>query len=268
MRQTIKLGSKGEDVKFLQQALNLSPADGIFGTGTDKAVKAFQKSKGIKQDGVVGPYTWTKIEALVTVTSAPAKLGNGVIYNPIDKHITHCSNRSIKYLVIHYTAGGSSKGDADLNTRKVFLLREASADFVVDDNSMLQVNPDPNNYYCWAVGDKGDGRKKTITNKDCISIEICSNLTKGTSAAVPNHEGWYFSDETLNNAVILAKLIMQAYNIDIDHVIRHYDVTGKMCPGLVGWNKGKLYDPKTAKTTGKFNNEDEWIEFKNRLMQD
>ena len=266
MRQTIKLGSRGDDVKFLQSALNISPADGIFGPSTDKAVKAFQKSRGIKQDGIVGSYTWTKIEALVTMSSAPAKLGNGVVYNPIDKHITHSPNREIKYLVIHYTAGGSSKGDADLNTRKVFINREASADFVVDDNSMLQVNPDPRNYYCWAVGDKGDGRKKTIANKDCVSIEICSNLMKGTSAAVPNHTGWYFSEESLNNAIKLSKMIMDAYNIDIDHVIRHYDVTGKMCPGIPGWNKGKMYDAKTGKLNGKLNNEDSWIDFKNKLI--
>ncbi len=267
MRQTIKLGSKGDDVKFLQQMLQISPADGIFGVSTDKAVKEFQKSKNIKQDGIVGPYTWTKIEALSTINNFPAKLGNGVEYNPIDKHITYSKNREIKYLVIHYTAGGSSKGDADLNIRKTFINREASADFVVDDNSMLQVNPDPRNYYCWAVGDKGDGRKHTIYNKDCISIEICSNLTKGTTAAVPNHNGWYFTEETLNNAVILAKLIMQTYNIDINHVIRHFDITGKLCPGILGWNTGKLYDAKSGKPTNNFNNENEWIRFKNRLIE-
>jgi N-acetylmuramoyl-L-alanine amidase CwlA len=29
---------------------------------------------------------------------------------------------------------------------------------------------------------------------------------------------------------------MQTYSIDKDHVIRHYDVTGKLCPGIIGWN--------------------------------
>ena len=30
---------------------------------------------------------------------------------------------------------------------------------------------------------------------------------------------------------------MQTYGIDADHVIRHYDVSGKLCPGIIGWNE-------------------------------
>ena len=30
---------------------------------------------------------------------------------------------------------------------------------------------------------------------------------------------------------------MELYGIDADHVIRHYDVNGKCCPGIIGWNK-------------------------------
>ena len=29
---------------------------------------------------------------------------------------------------------------------------------------------------------------------------------------------------------------MKKYNIDANHVIRHYDVNGKPCPGIYGWN--------------------------------
>lgn len=265
MRSTIKLGSKGEDVKFLQEVLGLK-TDGEFGPKTDEAVKKFQKQHGLKADGVVGRYTWVKIEAKVTIETPKAgEVGNGVIYKPIDKHITLSEGRNIKYLVIHYTAGGTSKGDADIKTRNVFVNREASADFVVDDDSMLQVNPDPRRYYCWAVGDKGDGRKKTIGNKDCISIEVCSNLKKGTSASVPNHEGWYFTEETLRNAVKLSKILMNEYNITLDRVIRHYDVTGKSCPGIIGWNTAVIYDPKTGKATKNKNNETEWLKFKAML---
>ena len=41
---TIKLGSKGEDVKTLQRLLGLK-VDGEFGTVTEKAVKEFQKKR-------------------------------------------------------------------------------------------------------------------------------------------------------------------------------------------------------------------------------
>lgn len=43
---TIKQGSKGPEVKTLQQKLNLA-VDGIFGLVTDEAVRNFQKSKGL-----------------------------------------------------------------------------------------------------------------------------------------------------------------------------------------------------------------------------
>ena len=36
-------------------------ADGDFGALTEAAVKAFQRDKGLKQDGVVGPKTWEKL---------------------------------------------------------------------------------------------------------------------------------------------------------------------------------------------------------------
>ncbi len=50
------------DVKLLQSKLGIT-ADGWFGSGTDKAVRAFQGSKGLLQDGVVGPKTWAALFA-------------------------------------------------------------------------------------------------------------------------------------------------------------------------------------------------------------
>lgn len=57
---TIKLGSKGEDVKVLQKYLGLTP-DGDFGPVTDKKVKEWQKANGLIPDGVIGPKSWNII---------------------------------------------------------------------------------------------------------------------------------------------------------------------------------------------------------------
>ncbi len=57
----LKRGSKSETVKRLQRALSLD-ADGIFGSGTEKAVKAFQKSNGLAVDGLAGPDTLAKMD--------------------------------------------------------------------------------------------------------------------------------------------------------------------------------------------------------------
>ena len=64
---TIKLGSRGEDVKKLQQILGIN-ADGVFGPSTDLKVKAWQKSKGLVADGIVGPKSW---ELLLQQNSKP-----------------------------------------------------------------------------------------------------------------------------------------------------------------------------------------------------
>ena len=57
---TIKLGSKGEDVKILQKFLGLN-TDGSFGPNTDKKVKEWQKANGLYPDGIIGPKSWAII---------------------------------------------------------------------------------------------------------------------------------------------------------------------------------------------------------------
>ena len=61
---TIKIGARGEEVKLLQQKLNVA-VDGIFGSITEEAVKAFQKTNGLTVDGIVGPKTWEKLQVIV-----------------------------------------------------------------------------------------------------------------------------------------------------------------------------------------------------------
>jgi len=56
----LKVGSKGDDVKKLQEKLGLT-ADGSFGPGTEKAVKEWQSTNGLTSDGIVGDGTWSKM---------------------------------------------------------------------------------------------------------------------------------------------------------------------------------------------------------------
>lgn len=71
---TIKLGSKGEDVKVLQKYLGLTP-DGNFGPNTDKKVKEWQKSKGLYPDGIIGPKSWAIILQKQTSSKPQNKTG-------------------------------------------------------------------------------------------------------------------------------------------------------------------------------------------------
>ena len=74
MRSTIKLGSKGEDVKKIQQALKdagyqcgefgeqLNGVDGIIGKVTENSIKAFQKAKGLQVTGIIDKETLKALE--------------------------------------------------------------------------------------------------------------------------------------------------------------------------------------------------------------
>jgi hypothetical protein len=64
---TLKRGSTGPEVTALQQRLNelgFDPngIDGIFGPGTESAVKAFQQANGLTVDGIVGPITRAELQ--------------------------------------------------------------------------------------------------------------------------------------------------------------------------------------------------------------
>lgn len=260
---TLKKGSKGEEVKVLQKALNVT-VDGDFGPKTEEAVKAFQKSKGLTLDGIVGPKTWV---ALGVTDNNSKCVDPSVVYAPLKACLTKSPNRTIKYLAIHYTAGASSAPGRAVNMKSDWeKTRRASADFGVDDRDMVQFNPDPKNYYCWAVGDPKTEHVSCPdgSNRNTISIEICSSIKAGCSVQKSNHEGWYYTNEALNNGIRLAKILMKKYNIPIERVVRHYDISGKLCPGIIGWNDGRLYTTKGEKTN-KFNNSKVWASFKEKL---
>jgi murein L,D-transpeptidase YcbB/YkuD len=63
MRQVYwpRFGDKGERVRRLQRALTV-PADGHFGRDTEKALRAFQTSAGLRADGVAGPDTLSALD--------------------------------------------------------------------------------------------------------------------------------------------------------------------------------------------------------------
>ena len=265
--EIIKKGSRGETVKQLQKYLGIK-ADGTFGGNTEDAVKKFQEKAGLAPDGIVGAKTWAALQKQSSVNQAVA---DWVIYNPLKAHITKCIGRSIKYIAIHFTAGSSSIGGRATNVKRTFETSPASADFCIDDRDIVQFNPDLKNYYCWAVG---DAKKKTTggakfsglaTNSNTISIEICSSCKSGYLTAVPNHEGWYFTQEVLDNAVKLTKFLMQQYGIPIGRVVRHYDITGKLCPAIVGWNDHYVMNNNGTMKKYK-NNSEEWLAFKARLQ--
>lgn len=153
------------------------------------------------------------------------------------------AGRAIRYIVVHYTAGVTSKPGSAAGTASYFgsTPKEVSADFIVDDGGAVQYNGDIRNRYTWHCGGvkyntKGGAYYGKATNRNTIGIEVCSTNDTG-KMTVANDSHWSFTDKVVSNLVELVKYLMAEYGIDAAHVIRHYDVTGKPCPGIIGWNE-------------------------------
>jgi N-acetyl-anhydromuramyl-L-alanine amidase AmpD len=182
-----------------------------------------------------------------------------IIYRTGTNCTTYLKNRPHTFIAIHYVASVTSKKGTALNVAAWFnnpQNRNGSADWIVDDVDTVCYNNDPNRY-CWAVGDdsrkysKGGKLYGISRNRNTISIEICNGSRSGKVESANSAEN-YFTDAAIQNALNLAAYLMRRYNIPIENVVRHYDVSGKFCPGVIGWNTNS-------------GNDAEWRKFKERL---
>lgn len=155
---------------------------------------------------------------------------------------------SIKYIVLHYTANSGTTASAKGNANYFHTTdRKASAHYVCDEKDVIyQCVPDTNAAY--SVGDTqkytngGAQLKGKCTNSNSISIEMVSHTdSKGN---------YYIPEATINHAIELTRALMLKYHISSSNVVRHYSVTGKLCP------RPMCYD---AAGNAK------WEEFKSRL---
>lgn len=126
----------------------------------------------------------------------------------------------VSFLVYHYvgaTGGAAANARYYQNTANV----GASAHYFVDHAPGAEVwQSVPETDTAWHCGARSYVHP-TCRNANSIGIEMCCK--KGPS-------GWYIEEETLAAAAELGRDIMVRYGIPMDHVLRHYDVTGKLCP--------------------------------------
>lgn len=130
---------------------------------------------------------------------------------------TIANSRRIKYIVIHYVGGVSS---AKNNVDYLYNVdRQKSAHYFIDEKEIWQCVDDSN--IAWHCG----GAKKYYSecrNSNSIGIELCCKKdANGT---------WYFEPQTVQNAVELVQHLIKLHGIKIENVVRHYDVTHKICP--------------------------------------
>ena len=129
---------------------------------------------------------------------------------------TISSNRKIEYLVMHYVGAVSTARNNASYFKNTY--RAASAHYFVDDNEIVQVVEDKD--IAWHCGN--DVYYNGARNSNSLSIEMCCYKMKNGKLNI--------TATTEARAVELAKELIKKYNIPIENVVRHYDVTHKNCP--------------------------------------
>lgn len=197
----LKIGSKGENVKLLQEFLGLS-VDGDFGPKTQASVKKWQSEHGLTVDGVVGPATWDRMGIATTdISEIYEDYGENIVIKesflpkgqykegPVDK----------EYLFLHHTAGWNNP----YNTIKNWGNDDRGAiatEFVIggqsikggDDNYDGEiVRCIPNKGYGWHLGKNGSQHMHVHS----VGIEVCNfgYLTKG---GYKNRKGVWVSKDS------------------------------------------------------------------------
>jgi N-acetylmuramoyl-L-alanine amidase CwlA len=156
-----------------------------------------------------------------------------------------------KWIVIHYFGAlGSAASVAEWFKNPQ---ARASAQYAVDEGDIIYrcVKDTDVAWHC------GDGTlHPECRNWNSIGIEIRpSKINKQRVGAYDTD--WYFDDRALENALWLVRKLMKQYNIPAENVIRHYDVSGKMCPRpFVGDDTNTYYH-----TSGNT----QWKRFKERI---
>lgn len=164
-------------------------------------------------------------------------------YRPITNKRQYSKKRrkytDIKFIVIHDTANASTGAGAMNHYRYLnHAVRYGSAHYYVDDKEIVQTIGD--SYTAWAVGDTWALKwrtRKDVNNANSISIELCVNRDS-------NYE------QALKNLIELTKNLMIRFNIDSDHVVRHFDASGKTCPRSMSannWAKWREFKTEITK---------------------
>ena len=174
----LRKGSKGNEVKILQEFLEIS-ADGIFGSGTERAVKKWQTANGLVADGIVGPATWDAMGIATTDDSEKVfTTENGLIINrhflPPGEYRSGPTKK--EYVFLHHTAGWNNPyntinnwaNDSRGSIATEFVLGGPSIKGNNDKYDGVMVQAFPEGGYGWHLGPNGSQYMHTHS----VAIEV------------------------------------------------------------------------------------------------
>lgn len=137
----------------------------------------------------------------------------------------------IKYIVIHYTGAlGGAQANCNYFAGNS---RNASAHYFVGYNGEIWQSVEDANI-AWHCG-ASIYKHAECRNANSVGIEMCARK-KSTNTMNATDKDWYFENKTVEAAAELVRYLMEKYNVPAENVIRHYDVTGKICPNPYVYN--------------------------------
>ena len=131
----------------------------------------------------------------------------------------------INYITVHYTADiGATAHEECLAFEDLY--RAASAHFFVDEHSIWRCVLDRDiSWHCGSDTYYHD----FCRNATSIGIEMC--CYKGSTYSQSAYDSdWYFADKTVENTAALVREMMMRYGVPLENVVRHNDVSHKVCP--------------------------------------
>ncbi len=135
------------------------------------------------------------------------------------------NKNNIHYIVIHYVGAlGDAKANCKYTASKY---TGVSSHYYVGFNGDIwqSVRDIHKAWHCGA----STYLHKECRNENSIGVEMCVKK-KNTKSLNALDKDWYFTEKTTDAASSLVKSLMKKYDIKPNHVLRHYDVTGKVCP--------------------------------------
>ena len=176
----LKVGSRGKEVKELQEFLNIG-ADGIFGVGTKAAVQKWQANNGLVADGIVGPATWDAMGLATTDNSEQIyTTKNGLVierhFLPVGEYKSGPTDK--EYVFLHHTAGWHNPfncvdqwgRDSRGAVATEFVLGGPSVKGNDDKFDGVMVQAFPKGGYGWHLGKNGSQHMHTHS----VAIEVCN----------------------------------------------------------------------------------------------
>lgn len=127
-------------------------------------------------------------------------------------------NRDIDYIVIHYV-GATGGAEANCRYFEKFYRGVSAHYFVGHKGEIWQCVLDGD--IAWHCG-ANKYKHPHARNSNSIGIEMCCRQD--------GNGNWYFEDETVKATIDLVKYLKAKHNIPTENIIRHYDVSGKICP--------------------------------------